>query len=176
MKNQIVNILFLFTLVFGITSPLFADPNTFDIKFPFYEDGRRWKKGCVEQNERISLTEYILDSETKENWSELVTTQYFVVQADICLEAFFSNVIAELIKNKPQNKIKSRIISSTPDQILAEWWIEEKSSNDQHEWVQIFQKNKNIGILRYTTRRMDLVNSRGKVWEDILSKASFEHR
>lgn len=176
MKNQILNVLFLFTVIFGSTSPLFAEPNSFDIKFPFYEDGRRWKKGCIEQNERVSLTEYTLDSETKENWSELVTTQYFVAQADVCLETFFSNVIAELIKNKPQNKIKSRIINISSDQILAEWWIEEKSSNDQHEWVQIFQKNRNIGILRYTTKRMDLVNSRGKVWEDILSRAYFEAR
>ena len=108
MKNQIVNSLLFFTLIFGITSPLFADVNTFDIKFPFYEDGRKWKKGCIEQNEQISLTEYILDNETKENWSELVTTQYLVVQNEVCLEAFFSNFIAELIKNKPQNKIKER--------------------------------------------------------------------
>lgn len=176
MRKKIVNALLLFTLIFGLTSPLFADPNTFDIKFPFYEDGRRWKKGCVEQNERLSLTEYILDNETKENWSELVTTQYFVVQADICLEAFFSNFIAELIKNKPQNTIKSTIISCSPDKLLAEWWIEEKSSNDQHEWVQIFQKNNNIGILRYTTRRMNFVSTRGKVWEDILNRAYFEAR
>lgn len=168
--------IFFFILNFGCTFSLYSEARAYDIKFPFYEDGRKWKKGTIEESEKFSLTEYILEGESKENWSELVTTQYFNTTSDFCLETFYNNFILELAKNKPQNKIDSRIISSSSDQLLAEWWIQQKSANDQHEWVIIFQKKRNVGILRYTTKRMDICHTRGKIWEDILSRAHFEPR
>lgn len=175
MKN-LCYFIFFFTLNFGCAFSLYSETRNYDIKFPFYEDGRKWKKGTNEESETFSLTEYILEGEANDNWSELVTTQYFKAQSDLCLETFFSNFIMQLAKNKPQNKIDSRIIENSSDKLLAEWWISEKSANDQHEWVQIFQRNRNVGILRYTTKRMNHRFTRGKVWEDILSRSHFESR
>lgn len=151
-----------------------AEAKSFEIKFPMYEDGRNWTKGYSEQDPLIAFTEYFLNSETKDNWSEIVTTQYFTSRYDFSLEDFFGNAIRELAKTFPKNKIRSRIIHSCPDSLTADWWIHEKTPNDQHEWVRIFKKDNRVGILRYTTKRMLQSGQRGKVWEEILSRAVFE--
>lgn len=171
MKNLIRTIIF--TLIFGLSCPLYSLEKNFEIRFPFNEDGRTWKKSYEGEDQLIRLTEYVLECETKDNWSELVTTQYFVARVDFCIETYFRNAIKEIAKNNPNSKIDSCIIYSDSESLFGEWWIKEKGNNNQHEWVRIFKQKSAVGILRYTTKRMESVLTRGEVWKDILEQASF---
>ena len=66
MKKRISNAFFLLTIIFGFVSPRDSAEESFEIKFPFYQDGRKWKKGYNGQDQLIALTEYILEGEAKD--------------------------------------------------------------------------------------------------------------
>ncbi len=154
--------------------PLHAHSSSFEIKFPTHEDQRPWKKVCDGKDQLIEFAEYVLESETKEKWTELVTTQYFVSRYDFPLESLFDSAIKELAKNHPQNKIDSRIVKSSNNKLIGEWWIKEKCPHSQHEYVEIFKEDNHVGILRYTTKKLN--SPYEKIWQSILAKASFEPR
>jgi hypothetical protein len=171
MKNLLHAIVITTFLTFA--TPIYSLQKNFEIRFPFKEDGRAWKKGYDGEDQLIKLTEYVLDCETKDAWSELVTTQYFIARVDFCLETFFRNAIKDIAKNNPSSKIDSCINYCDQETLFGEWWIRERGNNNQHEWVKIFKKKSAVGILRYTTKRMNAVSTRGEVWKDILDQAVF---
>lgn len=159
---------------FACSIPFHAISNNFEIKFATHEDERSWKKVCDGKDQLIEFAEYVLECETKDKWSELVTTQYFVSRYDFPLESLFESAIRELAKNHPQNKIDSRIVKLTKNRLAGEWWIREKCPDSQHEYVQIFKEDNYVGILRYTTKKIN--SPYEKVWANILIKATFDPR
>jgi len=141
------------------------------IKFSFTEDGRRWKLGNSSKNDQIALSEHVLENETLESWTELVTTLSIVGNQVAPLERIFDAFVKQIQGSLPDAKIQAKVIGRGPHNLFAEWWIKEGSPNDQHEWIQIFEQKDNLAILRYTTKKMGEVDTKGKVWESILDKA-----
>lgn len=164
--------LFIFMLI--SSSLLYANPKIFEIQFPMQEDTRTWIKGFSEQDQLVAFEEYFLEGQNKNNWTEVVATQYFVARTDFSLKTFFDNAIRALAKDLCNSKIDSRIIEQGPNHLFAEWWIKERSEHDQHEWVHVFKRESHIGILRYTTKKLSLVPTYGKLWEKIIRAAYFE--
>lgn len=161
-------------LLLMISSFLHADPKSFTIQFPMHEDTRVWIKGSSDQDQLVAFEEYFLEGQNKNTWTELLALQYFIARIDFSLKTYFDNAIKALAKDLCNSKIDSRIIEQGENHLFAEWWIKERSENDQHEWVHIFKRENHVGIIRYTTKKLSLVPIQGKLWEKILRGAYFE--
>lgn len=155
------------------TSCMVAETNFPTIEYSLDQDGRKWKMGYNAKNDQISIVEYVLENESIENWSELVTTQSSV-NIKISLEEFFDAFIKQLKESVPGSKVNARIISRGPNNLFGEWWIHDDSKDDQHEWFQLFKEGDTIAILRYTTKNLNNLEGKRKVWEHILGTAKLQ--
>lgn len=140
------------------------------IVFSTAADGRNWKLGYNAKNDQMSLSEYTIEGETLENWTELVSVMA-VWPAEITLEQYFDSFTTSLKKLIPDGNIQSKIINRGPNTLLAEWWLDDKSPNAQHEWIQLFRGPSTIYSLRYTTKKLDAVEAKRPIWEKILREA-----
>lgn len=135
---------------------------------PLQIDERKWKVGHEATEEGRLIREYVLDNEDATAWTELFSIQQFN-DVPVAPQEFFKLFVDGLKQAVPQNKVESRVISDTPDVLLGEWWVHDKSQNDQHEWIKIFKEGDEILIVRYTTKKVDDVEAIRKKWETILT-------
>lgn len=142
------------------------------ITYSLQEDGRSWKVGHEDQNAQASITEYVLDNENTQNWTELVTVHYFK-DLEVTPKTYWGLFVEELKKNAGGHKVETKIINEEPNSLFGEWWIQDGANTDQHEWIRIFTKGRDLAILRYTTKNMKDVEANRKKWEHIISSAKF---
>lgn len=135
---------------------------------PLNIDGRKWKLGHESKEEGGLIREYVLENEDPNNWTELFSIQQFS-EVPVTPQEFYKLFVDGLKQSVPQNKVENRIVSESPNVLLGEWWIHDKSQNDQHEWVKIFKDGDEVLIVRYTTKKTKDVDSIRKKWEDILT-------
>lgn len=159
----------------GLTlSQVHASLTTLDasspIVFSTQADGRNWKLGYNAKNDQMTLIEYVVEGESLENWTELVSVMA-TWPSDLSLDQYFDAFASSLKKLIPENKIHTRVIERRPNTLLAEWWLDDKSPNSQHEWIQLFKDQSTVYSLRYTTKNLDTVETKRPVWEKILSEA-----
>ena len=131
-------------------------------------DGRDWKLGHEAKEDGRLIREYVLENENVNNWTELFSIQQFS-DIPISPQEFFKLFVDGLKLAVPQNKVESRVVSESPDALLGEWWVLDKSANDQHEWIKIFKQGDEMLIVRYTTKKTDNVDAARKKWEYILT-------
>lgn len=131
-------------------------------------DGRTWKLGHEANEDGRLIREYVLENEDVNNWTELFSIQQFS-NIPISPQEFFKLFVEGLKLAVPQNKVESRVVSESNDALLGEWWVQDKSPNDQHEWIRISKKGDEMVIVRYTTKKINEVDSIGKKWEGILN-------
>lgn len=168
--KKILTLAFTFLAFFHLNASIATIDAAPPIVFSTDADGRNWKLGYNVKNDQMSLSEYIIEGETLENWSELVSIMA-IWPADITLEQYFDSFVISLKKLIPDNNIQTKIIARGPNTLLAEWWLDEKSSNAQHEWIQLFRDASTIYSLRYTTKKLDTVEAKRPIWEKILKEA-----
>lgn len=137
----------------------------------FNIDGRKWKVGHEVKEEGGLIREYVLENEDPNSWTELFSIQQFS-DVPVSPNEFYKLFVDGLKQSVPQNKVESRVITESPNMLLGEWWIHDKSQNDQHEWIKIFKEGNEVLIVRYTTKKIGEVDSVRKKWEDILKNFS----
>jgi hypothetical protein len=127
-------------------------------------DGRKWILGSDLHEPGKTVREYILQNENIQNWTELFSIQDFT-DIDMSPVEFFNLFVQGLKQAVPKNKVESRIINQSDNSLLGEWWIQDKSLTDQHEWVRLIKNNNDMMIVRYTTKKLDQVEKMRKEWE-----------
>ena len=132
------------------------------------KDGRNWKLAYQAKNDNMEVKQYTLENETPDNWTELFNVHAFsgiTLELDKYEEAF----VTQLQKVLPDNKIQHKVIKSEPNSVLGEWWIDDKTPNDQHEIFRVMSNGQDIVVLRYTTRKAgDLATKDIDKWQNIL--------
>lgn len=124
--------------------------------------GEKWKIGHTYKTEHHEMTAYIPEKELPNAWSELITVQE-VKGLKLAPRQFFSSFMQQLEAMGAAKQIHSAVKEENGEELFAEWWIDEKSNNDQHEWVRLLKKGDRFVILRYTTKNVqDLENARSK--------------
>lgn len=131
-------------------------------------DGRIWKLGHEAKDEGRLIREYVLENEDANNWTELFSIQQFD-SVPVSPQEFFGLFVEGLKQAVPQNKVDSRVLNDSSDTLLGEWWVDDKSQNDQHEWIKIFKEGDDIFIVRYTTKKTGDLAALKKKWEEILT-------
>lgn len=173
MKQHLQRYLFLVLTFTGFINQLAATTvqvNGLQYKLP--NDGRKWKVAFQSKPEDPqSVTQIILENETPESATELVTIQA-IPGVNLKPEEFFNLLIKQIQQSLPKNKVESKIINSSPDSMVAEWWIHEDKSLSQHEWIRITKKDNTLSILRYTTKSVNDIEKSRSIWDKILQDTS----
>lgn len=170
MKHSFQHYLFLVLTSLGVICQLDATP-TSEIHYALPKDGRKWKIAFQSKpDDPQSITQIILENETPESATELITLQT-IPGISLEPEQFFNLLMKQIQQSLPKNKVESKIISSSPQSMLAEWWIHENTAVPQHEWMRIIKKEDTLAILRYTTKDIKGIETSRSTWEKILQEA-----
>ncbi|MGK5594334.1 MAG: hypothetical protein ACSNEK_03130 [Parachlamydiaceae bacterium] len=144
------------------------------VVFSLKSDDKMWKVGSDYRVDSQQIIQYIPESETIYNWKELLTIQT-IENSRIDPLNVFQLLLKELNHiGSGDHIVGHRIISNDDRGLLAEWWINQQSPNDQHEWIRIFNAGSSTAIIRYTTKRMDKLEQAEKIWIPILSQAYYK--
>lgn len=119
--------------------------------------GDNWKEGNHFKDEKQELTSFVLENETPDTWTELITTQS-VKGLKVKPSQFYDLFLKQLKNLVPNSDIKSKINKDTDHDFSAEWWIDEKGHDDQHEWVHMMRKGDDLILFRYTTKNVSKIN------------------
>ncbi|CRX38104.1 hypothetical protein [Estrella lausannensis] len=156
MKSILISCLF-FTL--SLFSPLAAGQV---IRFDGYN-----KNFTFSGRAKTGEFTFVPEKETSTNWQEALILHY-VAQEKVPLEIYYHNFMV-LLNKKSGGLFKSKIVKSTSDSLIFEWWIDTDIPDAQHGWVKIFYSGDGLGFIRYTTKNVDLVEKIRPIWENILA-------
>jgi hypothetical protein len=133
-------------------------------------DSRPWQLGYQNASAPMFLREYVLPTETVENWNELVTS-VFVARENVAVKDVFENVKNALFKDCPNAILK--VVEQSATNILFEW--SHKGCGifpPQHEVKRISRVSSGILFLSYTVKSTEFPEEKRKAWLAILAKAT----
>lgn len=166
------------TALLLIQAPLipytFGEENIPQLKYDLKEDGRNWKIGNKIQNDALTIVQYVPDEQQPAQLREVVTVMELNgVNSD--LKDYYQSFLNQLAKNASGHKVSHRTINEEAEKnIFGEWWIEEQSPQDQHEWFKMFKDGNKLYIIRYTTSDKETIQKNRAKWEKIIGNAKFE--
>ena len=152
----------------SFTAQAFAD-EAGGVQFSLDKEGRKWKKGDAHKDDQVEIATYILEDESPSKWTEIVTVQA-VKGLKMAPEKFFNLFLDQLKTLVPGKKVESKILKQSDNTLFAEWWIDDKSPEAQHEWVRIIQTPEALITIRYTTKKLDQVDAVRSKWEGFLNE------
>lgn len=131
------------------------------------ESDTPWKVSESYKTDGQELISYLLEGEDPTNWTELFTVQT-VKDFNKNPSEFFKLFVEQLQILAPGKNVQTKILKDEGTDFLAEWWINDKSSQDQHEWLRLVDKKGDLVILRYTTKKTDQMETAQKKAEKML--------
>ena len=147
-------------------------------------DTRPWKVVSNKYNKNCHLKEYLLTDETAENWSEQVSVGYFF-QNKGSLDDFYKAFLSGIKDKTAKASLNTRLLHKAPNALFFEWWTENQTpqktdANNVHEWVELVQNGTTFSIFRYTTKKLDAINTLRPTWEkaigSTLRNARFQYQ
>src|SRR5215813_5028757 len=127
-------------------------------------DHRHWKLGWSRNNGEAIFEEYVLEGETVENWSELITSQFYpglqkVTNPDLFeggKRAYLSLVCPEIVWKS---------LYQTPGERMWEWSIQGcQGQQDQSEIARLVRTQQGFHILHYAIKKVPLYDNIRQLW------------
>jgi hypothetical protein len=168
----------LIILFTGITFSLSAK----EVAQPVF-DNREWAEGWSIQQDPTQrpppgtvYKEYVLKGETVENWSELVTLQFFPgLQDKTSLENFEQLNKTNLLKVCPNANWKT--LSSNDNERVWEWSIKNCTGQpDQSEIAKVVKTKEGIHIFHYATKKENISDATREIWLKNLNSIKIEDK
>jgi hypothetical protein len=138
----------------------------------FSYDDKKWNLGFEDSDEDSSLIEFVPQGETVNDWTEMVSVQR--LQKIDNVQDYYKIFMEQLRLAVNPQKVDSKILSSSKDSLLFEWWIGPDNQEAQHEWFRLIVTPNSTLILRYTTKKLDEVEKVGPIWSKILQDATIQ--
>jgi hypothetical protein len=136
-------------------------------------DGRPWKVGFENAAEEGFIREFVLEGQTVENWSELVTVQLFLMDNKVKPETF-SNRAKQLIQKTCPNCVWNEL-SRTSTSMIYEWSVRAcKGQPDQSELARVIIGRDGVYVLHYAVKKVPMPASNRKFWLDSLGKVKID--
>jgi hypothetical protein len=158
-----------FTFLLSFLCPLHGIENVTSLSL----DGRIWILGWEDNKDGISYKEFVVNNENVENWTELFSVQ-LLQDVSANSEEFYGIFIQGVTLAYPLNQLENRIIKKEKGTLFGEWWIHDKTNNDKHEWIRVFNDGNQMYVIRYTTKKINGVESQRKDWEKILGQMDLD--
>ncbi|MBI1871217.1 MAG: hypothetical protein HYS07_08510 [Chlamydiae bacterium] len=190
MKWNFKSLLSLF--IFLLTLPLIAqanDPTTYDTTSGSYSvglarraksrwwdevlepifDGRIWKMAHEDHDESQSIREYILEGETIDHWTEIVTVHQFKdLQNKTSLKALMEKMQRDLFHSCPSTQWE--ILNETLEDLIYTWQLKDcPAQEDQYELARLIIGKEAIYLIRYTHKASKIDLERYTIWLDLLA-------
>jgi hypothetical protein len=161
---------FLFLFLFILNLPFAPADETVDLIF----DGRAWKNGYEAHNASQAITEYVLEGETVENWTELVTAHHFMgLQSQVTLKSFMEIMQKDLYRSCPS--VRWEVINESPEDLIYFWQLTDCAGQDnQYEIARLILGKTAIHLVRYTHKSPVLDSRRYEIWLALLKNAELK--
>ena len=127
-------------------------------------DERSWKLGWSQNQDGAVYEEYVLEGESVEAWSELVTIQFFPgLQKNTSPDVYEASVKASLTSTCPSIQWES--IYQTKDDRMWKWSIKGcPGQEDQSEIARLKQTSKGFHLWHYAIKQAPLQPDKEKTW------------
>ena len=131
-------------------------------------DGRSWKLGWSKNQDGAVYEEYVLDGESVEAWSELVTVQFFPgLQKNTSPDIYEASVKTDLTSVCPSIQWES--IYQTKDERMWKWSIKGcPGQEDQSEIARLMRTSDGIHLWHYAIKQAPLPPDKEKTWVEKL--------
>lgn len=153
--------------------PVVTQEKPFEIHYSLKADGREWKLIDKLDTDDLIILQYAPESSQKGEMQEALTV-FYMKDYSAKPDEYFDVYLKELRARMPDRTISSKVIKKDQNSFFGEWWIAEKTPHGIHEWVRIFSEGKkNFAIIKFSTTKMDEVDTVRTKWEDIIGNATY---
>lgn len=136
----------------------------------FQGDDRNWIFGG---KTKLGETTFIPEGQNAQDWTEAVILNE-IPGDNVSLDEYYKGFMSEL-NNRSGNIFQSKVLKSTPDQIVFEWWIDSSTPGAQHGWIKVTKVKDGLRFFRYTTKDMSKLDDARNRWERVLSTYDVEN-
>lgn len=126
-------------------------------------DDRPWLVAAGEQDESISMVEYVPLGENNDHWHESVVSQFAPGAQNSTTPKMFSEMVIEGIKKAGYDPIVT-YIKDTPDQVIFESRLEAPKDLVQDEIQMITKGEKGLYILHYVISEPNMSQRNREKW------------
>ena len=139
-------------------------------------DDRKWKVGSQSAEETDMTIEYVLDGETAENWSELVSVHRFIgLQKKMTLEEYVSGIKENLQKTCPA--LDWYVIGLGDEDLMYAWRIQNCGGQaDQWEITRLTWDSEAVHVIRYTHKSGEIDINLFATWIYLLKNATLANQ
>jgi len=138
-------------------------------RWNFTFDSRQWQLGSQSADREGAVREYVLNGQTVENWSELVTSLYLA--GNVAPRALFEQFRRDLSRGCPSLRVS--IIEESAENIIFEWQHEGcQGFPAQHEIRRIARGQTGTLTLSFVEKTRQLTPDKRAIWISIIKAAS----
>lgn len=173
MKSMRMSLMCLLAFI-ATLSHTFAEPLTIkagEETIQLETDDRQWTLGFEDHQTDQGILEYVLPGEVVENWSELVTINYYKgLQGPEIMDKFVSSMEGG-IRSQCQD-VTWTPLSKAEGSVSYEWTVKNCQGNpDQSETARVIQGEKGLYVLHYASKTVPIPEEKRSVWQKNLSSA-----
>lgn len=136
-------------------------------------DNRKWVLGWSSPDKSMIFDEYVLKGETVDDWSELLTIQYFPgLNKHTNLDVFEAMQKQSLASVCPAIKWESVSVKQN-DRMWKFTFSNCSGQPDQSELARAIKTNTGIHVIHYAIKKSPMPSRNEKAWIEILNKFDF---
>jgi hypothetical protein len=137
-------------------------------------DDRPWQAVWGKTTDNQTIIEYVPKGDDINNWSELVTSDFFSgLQNKLSSAKEFADIQIENLKKMGFNPIVN-VIENTKDSYLFEFRIESPAEQAQDEIQKITVGKDGVYVLHYAIKKKDMGKKNRDLWITNLSKSTIK--
>lgn len=131
-------------------------------------DGKKWKLGFHQESDDQRIAEWVVDGQNVDNWSELVTEQFFPVpESDITPKQFLSSLIKEIEGMDGQHKV----LNETPEEVILQ--VEYTKGGDEYGLHRYWTGATGVHCVQYA-QKTPIAKEQKERWLALLKSAHVE--
>lgn len=140
------------------------------------DNKNQWKIGYEAAAGGAAIVEFVSNGETVEDWSQLLTVQYFSNQAlgntPISPQDFAEEI--RLISEQKFENIEWNVIKKSPNDIVYEWILPKgfEENPPQDEIVKILKTSSGLFRIAYTKKVASLTPEERTRWTEFITQAT----
>ena len=135
-------------------------------------DDRKWKLRFQGSRGASIITEYTLEGESIENWTELLTAQLLTSVPKRAKAEDFVKTGETKLRNITSGKLEWNVISTSPNDVMYEWsLVKDHLRADEQEIMRVIKGADGIHIIHYATHKVPMTRDARQKWIGILKAA-----